>query len=54
MLVRFGLEPPAIVNQPEKLKANLVTTAEEADLTDLNEARGVHERAQNHFRQPRG
>lgn len=45
VFVRFGLEPPAITKLPEKLKANLVTTAVEADLYDLNAAAGVHERA---------
>lgn len=45
VFVRFGLEPPAIVKLPEKLKANLVTTAVEADLYDLNAADDVHERA---------
>ncbi|NOT40645.1 MAG: hypothetical protein HOP13_09145 [Alphaproteobacteria bacterium] len=45
VFVRFGLEPPAIVKLPEKLKANLVTTAVEADLYDLNAAGDVHERA---------
>ena len=41
----FGLEPPAIVKLPEKLKANLVTTAVETDLYDLNATDDVHERA---------
>jgi len=45
VFVRFGLEPPAITRLPEKLKANLVTTAVEADLYDLSAAAGVHERA---------
>lgn len=45
VFVRFGLEPPAITKLPEKLKANLVTTAVEADLYDLNAADGVHQRA---------
>lgn len=45
VFVRFGLEPPAITKLPEKLKANLVTTAVEADLYDLNAADDVHERA---------
>ncbi len=45
VFVRFGLEPPAIVKLPEKLKANLVTTAVEADLYDLNAADDVQERA---------
>lgn len=45
VFVRFGLEPPAITKLPEKLKGNLVTTAVEADLYDLNAAAGVHERA---------
>ncbi len=45
VFVRFGIEPPAIVKLPEKLKANLVTTAVEADLYDLNAADAVHERA---------
>lgn len=45
VFVRFGLEPPAIVKLPEKLKANLVTTAVEADLYDLSAADDVHERA---------
>jgi hypothetical protein len=45
VFVRFGLEPPAITKLPEKLKANLVTTAVEADLYDLDAAADVHERA---------
>ncbi len=45
VFVRFGLEPPAIVKMPEKLKANLVTTAVEADLYDLTAAGDVRERA---------
>ena len=45
VFVRFGLEPPAIAKLPEKLKANLVTTAVEADLYDLDAEAEVRERA---------
>lgn len=45
VFVRFGLEPPAITKLPDKLKANLVTTAVEADLYDLSAASDVQERA---------
>jgi hypothetical protein len=43
------------VKLPETLTANLMTTAVEADLSDLNAAEGrARARAKSHFRQQRG
>ena len=43
--VRFGLEPPAIVKLPDKLKANVVATVVEGELYDLAAEAAVRERA---------
>ncbi len=45
VFVRFGLEPPAITKLPDKLKANLVATAVEAELYDLDAPEDVRQRA---------
>jgi hypothetical protein len=43
--VRFDIAPPAIFGLPDKVRANLVSTAIEGDLYDLSAEAAVRERA---------
>jgi hypothetical protein len=45
VFVRFDLAPPAIFGLPEKLQKNIVSTAVEGDLYDLDADAGVRTRA---------